>query len=64
MTGKILDDQPDLNNLHTILQSRKYSNLKFMKKKSYNIKCNWKVFIDNYLDGGYHVPIAHPGAYI
>jgi choline monooxygenase len=23
------------------------------------IKCNWKVFCDNYLDGGYHVPFAH-----
>ena len=22
--------------------------------------CNWKVFCDNYLDGGYHVPFAHP----
>jgi phenylpropionate dioxygenase-like ring-hydroxylating dioxygenase large terminal subunit len=25
------------------------------------IKCNWKVFCDNYLDGGYHVPFAHKG---
>ena len=21
--------------------------------------CNWKVFVDNYLDGGYHVPVLH-----
>jgi choline monooxygenase len=58
--GKILEDQPDLKDLHTLLQDRKYSKLKFIKNKSYSIQCNWKVFIDNYLDGGYHVPIAHP----
>ena len=23
------------------------------------MKCNWKVFIDNYLDGGYHVEVLH-----
>ena len=23
--------------------------------------CNWKVYVDNYLDGGYHVPHAHKG---
>jgi len=25
------------------------------------IDCNWKVFVDNYLDGGYHVPYLHKG---
>ena len=23
------------------------------------LNCNWKVFVDNYLDGGYHVPHLH-----
>ena len=27
----------------------------------YSLKCNWKVFVDNYLDGGYHVPHLHKG---
>ena len=27
----------------------------------YTFDCNWKVFVDNYLDGGYHVPHLHPG---
>ena len=36
-----------------------FSDLTFVRSKSYPIKCNWKVFIDNYCDGGYHVPIAH-----
>ncbi|HET9407565.1 MAG TPA: aromatic ring-hydroxylating dioxygenase subunit alpha [Candidatus Sulfotelmatobacter sp.] len=35
--------------------------LKFFDRKTYDIHCNWKVFIDNYLDGGYHVPHLHKG---
>jgi len=27
----------------------------------YTLNCNWKVYVDNYLDGGYHVPHAHKG---
>lgn len=26
----------------------------------YNVACNWKVYVDNYLEG-YHVPHIHPG---
>ncbi|XP_031480265.1 choline monooxygenase, chloroplastic isoform X2 [Nymphaea colorata] len=33
--------------------------LKHVCRREYNINCNWKVFCDNYLDGGYHVPYAH-----
>ena len=29
-------------------------------RREYRLRCNWKVFADNYLDGGYHVPFAHP----
>jgi choline monooxygenase len=29
-------------------------------RKDYQIECNWKVYVDNYLEG-YHIPIAHPG---
>ena len=35
------------------------SNLRFIERKSYELRCNWKVFVDNYLDGGYHVPHIH-----
>ncbi len=35
------------------------SNLRFVERKSYELRCNWKVFVDNYLDGGYHVPHIH-----
>jgi choline monooxygenase len=35
--------------------------LVFVQRKVYDMPCNWKVFVDNYNDGGYHVPYAHPG---
>jgi choline monooxygenase len=35
--------------------------LQFLERRIYNIGCNWKVFVDNYLDGGYHVPHMHKG---
>jgi choline monooxygenase len=37
------------------------SNLHYFDTRVYDIHCNWKVFIDNYLDGGYHVPHLHKG---
>jgi phenylpropionate dioxygenase-like ring-hydroxylating dioxygenase large terminal subunit len=33
--------------------------LHFFERRSYSLNCNWKVFVDNYLDGGYHVPHLH-----
>jgi choline monooxygenase len=35
--------------------------LKYFDRRIYTLKCNWKVYVDNYLDGGYHVPHAHKG---
>lgn len=32
----------------------------FHSRKIYDMKCNWKGFVDNYLDGGYHVNTIHP----
>lgn len=29
-------------------------------RRSYDLACNWKVYVDNYLDGGYHVNTVHP----
>jgi choline monooxygenase len=33
--------------------------LRFFTRKAYTLTCNWKVYVDNYLDGGYHVPHLH-----
>jgi len=33
--------------------------LQFCERREYTLACNWKVYVDNYLDGGYHVPHLH-----
>jgi len=36
--------------------------LRFACRRDYVLNCNWKVYIDNYLEG-YHLPTAHPGLF-
>lgn len=33
--------------------------LKFYRRVNYDVACNWKVYVDNYLEG-YHIPLVHP----
>jgi choline monooxygenase len=35
--------------------------LHFVERREYELACNWKVYVDNFLDGGYHVNSVHPG---
>lgn len=35
--------------------------LEWVERREWVIGCNWKVFVDNYLDGGYHIPFLHRG---
>ncbi len=35
------------------------SRMQLVERRDYVIACNWKVYVDNYLEG-YHVPVAHP----
>ena len=37
------------------------TDLHWFERRHYQFDCNWKVFVDNYLDGGYHVPYLHKG---
>ncbi len=36
--------------------------MRWVMRKDYLLACNWKVYVDNYLEG-YHVPVVHPGLY-
>jgi choline monooxygenase len=36
--------------------------LRYSRRRDYTIECNWKVYIDNYLEG-YHLPAAHPSLF-
>ena len=37
-----------------------FAGLRWHARRSYDLACNWKVYTDNYLDGGYHVNTVHP----
>lgn len=34
--------------------------MRWVMRKDWHVNCNWKVYLDNYLEG-YHVPVVHPG---
>lgn len=38
------------------------TDMRLVERRDYVIECNWKVYVDNYLEG-YHLPIAHPGLF-
>ncbi len=37
-----------------------FDQMRFSYRRDYVVNCNWKLYIDNYLEG-YHIPAAHPG---
>lgn len=43
------------------IRSLKLARYQWKERRHYHLNCNWKVFVDNYLDGGYHVPLVHKG---
>jgi choline monooxygenase len=38
-----------------------FAKFEWHARRAYDLACNWKVYVDNYLDGGYHVNTVHPG---
>jgi choline monooxygenase len=38
----------------------RFGGMKLFERRSYEMRCNWKTYIDNYLEG-YHLPSVHPG---
>ena len=49
-----------LGNIPNQARGFRFQGAQFVERRDYLIPCNWKVYVDNYLDG-YHIPIAHPG---
>jgi choline monooxygenase len=63
---KLLPEGPSLedflgSDLARQIRPLSLEKLLWMERRTYTLKCNWKVFVDNYLDGGYHVPHLHQG---
>ena len=50
--GELLADMP----------KHDYRGFRLAKRKEWELDCNWKVYVDNYLEG-YHIPIVHPGLF-
>lgn len=38
----------------------RFEGLALTERRDYVVNCNWKVYVDNYLDA-YHIPMVHPG---
>lgn len=36
--------------------------MRFVERREYEVECNWKVYVDNYLEG-YHIPMVHPALF-
>ncbi|HUP60584.1 MAG TPA: aromatic ring-hydroxylating dioxygenase subunit alpha [Thermoanaerobaculia bacterium] len=50
--GELLADMP----------RHDYTGFRLAHRKAWEVGCNWKVYVDNYLEG-YHIPIVHPGLF-
>lgn len=60
-----LDDQtPPLETVYGGIAERiapiDLTGMEFVRCDGYDIACNWKVYVDNFLEG-YHLPYVHPG---
>jgi choline monooxygenase len=49
-----------LGELPTQAERFPFQTMKLFERRTYDMKCNWKTYVDNYLEG-YHLPTVHPG---
>lgn len=59
--GAPTDLAADLAEPTRMLAPTGFESLRWVERREYDLACNWKVFVDNYLDGGYHINTVHPG---
>jgi len=52
--GEVLEDVPQR------VAPFRCEAMRYVTRKHWDIDCNWKVYVDNYLEG-YHLPVVHPG---
>ncbi len=50
-----------LGDMVSLVSPLSLDQMHFHSRRDYELNCNWKVYVDNYLDGGYHVPHLHKG---
>ena len=49
-----------LSELTRQVQRFPVAGMKLFERRTYDMECNWKTYVDNYLEG-YHLPSVHPG---
>jgi phenylpropionate dioxygenase-like ring-hydroxylating dioxygenase large terminal subunit len=49
-----------LENIPKAAAGFEFKGIELAERRDYYVNCNWKVYVDNYLEG-YHIPIVHPG---
>ncbi|WAC62096.1 Rieske 2Fe-2S domain-containing protein [Pseudoxanthomonas sp. SL93] len=58
------DDVPPFDEVYAGIAERiapiDLAAMRFHRRDRYDIACNWKVYVDNFLEG-YHLPHVHPG---
>lgn len=52
--------QQSLGELPAQVAEFPFAGMKLFERRTYDMKCNWKTYVDNYLEG-YHLPSVHPG---
>jgi choline monooxygenase len=54
---------PPFEEFHADLLARtadlRIDSLRHVRSRTYEVRANWKIYIDNYLEG-YHIPLVHP----
>ena len=55
-------DAPSLRDFLGDLGEKGASGYRLAARKEWFLDCNWKVYVDNYLEG-YRIPIVHPGLF-
>ncbi|HVF90342.1 MAG TPA: SRPBCC family protein [Blastocatellia bacterium] len=48
-----------LEDLPRRVSTRDMSGMRLAARRDWYVDCNWKVYVDNYLEG-YHIPLVHP----
>jgi choline monooxygenase len=49
-----------LSELTPQVEKFQFTGMKLFERRTYEMNCNWKTYVDNYLEG-YHLPSVHPG---
>jgi choline monooxygenase len=52
--------KPCLGELTQQAEKFPFAEMTLFERRTYDMKCNWKTYVDNYLEG-YHLPSVHPG---